>query len=175
MRESAIIVPIRLPGALAGIRLRETVDGPLGVPGHVTLLYPFVEPESIDEQVIAGVAAVIGGTPSFDVRFREVRRWAPGGGAPQGVVWLAPDPPEPFIGLIAALWRAFPDHPPYEGMHDKVIPHVTLAAINSRHQRAVETEARRSLPFRRHVGAATLIVEGADGRWRTRRRFRLRG
>ncbi len=172
-RESAIIVPIRLPAALADIRLRETTDGPAGVPGHVTLLYPFVPPGSIDARVLAAVARVLAAVPGFDLRFREVRRWAPGGGAPEGVVWLDPEPAAPLVELIAALSKAFPDHLPYGGMHDTVIPHVSLASIDRRHRGAVEAEARRWLPFRRRVGAAALIVEGADGRWRTRRRFPL--
>ncbi len=170
-RESAIIVPIRLPAALAEVRLRETWDGPSGVPGHVTLLYPFAPPGSIDGQVIAAVAAVVAAASAFDVRFREVRRWEPGEGASEGVVWLAPEPSEPFNELTSALFAAFPAYPPYGGMHDETIAHVSLAAVDRRHEAAVEAEARRWLPFRRRVSAATLIVEGADGRWRTRRRF----
>jgi hypothetical protein len=172
-RESAIIVPIRLPPALADVRLRETQDGPAGVPGHVTLLYPFVPPGSIDGGILAAVARVISAAEASDIRFREVRRWEPGSGAPEGVVWLDPEPSEPFVRLIAAVSKAFPDYPPYGGMHDTVIPHVSLASVDRSHQGAVEAEARRWLPFRRHVRAATLIVEGADGRWRTRRRFPL--
>lgn len=172
-RESAIIVPIRLPSALADIRLRETADGPAGVPGHVTLLYPFMPPGSIDARVLATVARVFAAARVLDVRFMEVRRWEPSGGAPEGVVWLDPEPAAPFEELIAALSKAFPDFPPYGGMHDTVIPHVSLASIDRRHQDGVEAEARRWLPFRRRVGAAALIVEGADGRWRTRRRFPL--
>jgi len=172
-RESAIIVPIRLPAALAAVRLRETFDGPLGVPGHVTLLYPFAPPASIDGGVLAAVAAVVGNVPAFDARFREVRRFDAGAGSPEGVVWLAPEPEERFSALIDALTKAFPGHPPYGGMHETVIPHVSLAALDRRHAQAVEAEARRWLPFRRRVDAVTLIVEGADGRWRTRRRFSL--
>lgn len=172
-RESAIIVPIRLPAAIAAIRLRETFDGPLGVPGHVTLLYPFATPTSIDAVVLASLAAVVGAVPAFDARFGEVRRFEPGGGSPEGVVWLAPEPEARFSALIDTLADAFPEFPPYGGMYDTVIPHVSIAA-NDRHQAdAVEAESLRWLPFRRRVSAATLIVEGLDGRWRTRRRFPL--
>ena len=169
--ESALIVPIRLPAALAEVRLRETRDGPAGVPGHVTLLYPFVPPALIDRGVLAAVAEVIGAASAFDVRFRNVRRWEPSEGAPEGVVWLEPDPSGPFNELTRALFAAFPGYPPYGGMHDETIAHVSLAAVDRRHQEAVEADARRWLPFRRRVGAATLIVEGANGRWRTRARF----
>ena len=172
-RESAIIVPIKLPAALAAIRQLETVDGPLGVPGHVTVLYPFAPPASIDEGVLAAVAAVVAAVPAFDAWFTEVRRFEPDAGSPEGVVWLAPEPEARFTALIAALTKAFPAFPPFGGRYDTVIPHATLAALDRRHAAAVEAAARRWLPFRRRVGAATLIVEGADGRWRTRRRFPL--
>ena len=43
-----------------------------------------------------------------------------------GVVWLAPEPAEPFIALTELLAAAFPDHPPYEGAHDEIVPHLTL-------------------------------------------------
>ena len=162
-RESAIIVPIRLPAALAEIRLRETRDGPAGVPGHVTLLYPFVPPGSIDARVLTKIARVIAAAQAFDIRFREVRRWEPGADAPEGVVWLEPEPSAPFVGLIGALSKVFPEYLPYGGMYDTVIPHVSLAAIDRRRQNAIETEARRWLPFRRRVAAASLIVEG--DRW----------
>lgn len=174
-RESAIIVPIRLPAALAAVRLRETIDGPLGVPGHVTLLYPFAPPPSIDARLIARVATIIAAAPAFDARFRNVRRFEPDAGAREGVVWLEPEPSRRFASLIGALTREFPEYPPFGGMYDTVIPHVSLAAIDRRHADAAEAEARRWLPFRRRVAAATLIVEGVDGRWRTRRRLPLGG
>ena len=43
------------------------------------------------------------------------------------VVYLAPEPDAPFRRLTAALASAFPDYPPYEGAHEEVIPHLTVA------------------------------------------------
>jgi len=171
--ESALIVPVRLPPAIAATRLRETFDAPLGVPGHVTLLYPFAPPAAIDAGVLDQVSAVVGAAPAFVARFREVRRFEPGPGASEGVVWLHPEPSARFIALIDALTAAFPQYPPYGGQHTTVIPHVSIAALDRNHAAAAEAEARRYLPFQRRVVVATLIVEGRDGRWRTRRRFRL--
>jgi 2'-5' RNA ligase len=174
-RKSAIVVPIRLPAALRAIMLRESATARLGVPAHVTLLFPFVSPPSISPDVRASVARVIGGAPAFDVAFRVVRRFEPGEGAPNGVVWLAPEPAAPFLALIDRTWKAFPDYPPYGGAFDEVIPHLTLADDDGMRMDLNEAEAGRHLPFRRRVTRAALIVEGADGRWRTRRRFPLRG
>jgi hypothetical protein len=172
-RRSAIVVPIRLPAALTALRLRESASARASVPAHVTVLFPFLPPASIDGDVLARVAAIAGSVPAFDVAFREVRRFEPGGAAPEGVVWLAPEPATPFNALIAAVFSAFPDHPPYGGVHEETIPHVTIAADDRGHMDAVEEEASRRLPFRRRATAAALIVEGDDGHWRTRRRFPL--
>jgi 2'-5' RNA ligase len=173
-RRSAIVVPIRLPAALRALLLRESATARLGVPGHVTLLFPFVPAESIDRAVLAAVGRVVGAAPAFDVAFRAVRRFEPGDGAPNGVVWLAPEPAAPFISLTGQLASAFPDYPPYGGAFAGVIPHVTLADDDAARMDRNEAEARANLPFRRRVGGATLIVEGADGRWRTLRRLPLR-
>jgi 2'-5' RNA ligase len=173
-RRSAIVVPFRLPATLDALRLRESSSARAGVPAHVTILFPFVPPRSVDGDVLLRVAAIAAAVPAFDVAFGEVRRWEPSDAAPDGVVWLAPEPAAPFIALTAAIFAAFPEHPPYGGIHEETIPHLTLAADDRAHMGAVVAEARRHVPFRRRASAAVLIVEGDDGRWRTRRRFALR-
>ena len=168
-RLSAIVAPIRLPAALESIRQRHVDNASLGVPGHVTLLVPFVEPPSIDAAVLDRARAAIARTPAFDVAFTEVRFWDPGP-TPEGVVWLPPTPAQPFLDMTVALVEAFPGYLPYGGLHDEVIPHLTLA--NARvDAAAIEAEACWRVPFRRRVTHALMLVESADGRWRTARRF----
>ena len=172
---SAIVVPIRLPTGLRAVMVRESASARLGVPAHVTLLFPFVAARAIGTDVLALVERVLGGAAAFDVAFRDVGRFEPGGTAPNGVVWLAPDPVAPFMSLIDQLSNAFPDYPPYGGVFDEVIPHVTLADDDATRMDSNVAEASRYLPFRRRVSDAALLVEGADGRWRTRRRFPVGG
>lgn len=172
-RRSAIVVPIRLPGALETIRLREVASARAGAPAHVTLLFPFVPADELGVGHLADVARVVASVPAFDVRLRAARRWEPGEGAPEGLIWLDPEPAGPFITLTERLARAFPDHRPYGGLHDSIIPHLTIASDDRRRLGAVQEAATRELPLRRRVTAAILIVEAADGRWRTRRRFAL--
>ena len=172
-RRSAIVVPIRLPAELESIRMREVASARAGAPAHVTLLFPFVPALDLRSDHLGRVAAVVESVPAFEVLLRVVRRWDPGGGAPEGVIWLDPEPSEPFVTLTRALGRAFPNHQPYGGIHDTIVPHLTIASDDRRRLGAVQAEAARSLPLRRRVSNAILIVEGADGRWRTRRRFPL--
>jgi 2'-5' RNA ligase len=172
-RRSGIIVPVWLPEPLEAIRMREVASARAGAPAHVTLLFPFVPVASLEAGHLARVAEAIRSVAAFDVVLREARRWDAGGGAPEGVVWLYPEPSEPFVVLTRALAGAFPEYQPYGGLHDTIIPHLTIASDDRRRLRAVQAAAASSLPLRRRVSAATLIVEGVDGRWRTRRRFRL--
>jgi 2'-5' RNA ligase len=172
-RRSGIIVPIRLPADLESIRHREVASARAGAPAHVTLLFPFVPARLLRTEHLERLAEVVASVPAFDVAFREVRRWDAGGGAPEGLIWLDPEPSEPFIELTKALGRAFPDYQPYGGIHDTIVPHLTIASDDRRRLQAIQAEAGRSLPLRRRVSSAILIVEGADGRWRTRGRFPL--
>ena len=103
--ESALIVPVELPAELA--RLRDALDpsAAAGVPAHITLLYPFVAPDRLNESVFAPVAEIASTVAAFPFTLHRVQRWP-------DVVCLLPDPSEPFSRLIGALASAFPDYPP---------------------------------------------------------------
>ena len=47
----------------------------IGIPPHVTLLFPFVPAEDVDERILADLGALFAATPPFRVSFRELRRW----------------------------------------------------------------------------------------------------
>jgi 2'-5' RNA ligase len=170
-KRSAIVVPVRLPPALEAIRLEHVDNAPLGVPPHVTLLFPFVEPPAIDAAVLDRAGRAVGRIRTFDVRFRHVTSFEPG---PEtaGVVWLAPEPAAPFVALTESLVEDFPAYLPYGGIHDEVIPHLTLANVDV-DVPALVTAARPHLPFRRRAAAAVLLVEDPAGRWRAARRLPL--
>jgi 2'-5' RNA ligase len=86
-----------------------------GIPPHVTLLFPCApDPD--------GVGDVLEGVEAFDVEFREVRRFPQG-----GVVYLAPQPEQPFVRLAELLWERFPDWPPFGGEFPTITPHLTVA------------------------------------------------
>jgi len=147
-------------------RLLHTYDGALGVPAHVTVLYPFVPPASLEADLTALVAELAASQAPFDVSFRRVARW------PDGIVYLPPEPPEPFLALIAGACARWPEWPPYGGAHDEVVPHLTVVD-----DEAVADEAARdvesSLPLAARIDELTLLAEGADGRWRVHAAFPL--
>jgi 2'-5' RNA ligase len=144
----------------------------LGVPPHVTILSPFLEPERINSAVLDTLAAIAGAELAFDTWFTVVRRWPPSEIGP-GVVWLEPDPAAPFLRLTRAVWAAFPDHPPYGREDDDLEAHLTIAIDDPDRFDAVEAATATFLPFRRRASSVDLLVEGRGGGYRTRRRFRL--
>ena len=106
--ESAIIVPVSVPVGVNRLRERMDPSAADGVPAHVTLIYPFMPPSELKDNVRRRVEDIIAAEPAFPFVLASVGRWPK-------VVYLQPDPEDPFRRLTAALASAFPDYPPYEG------------------------------------------------------------
>ena len=105
--------------------------------------------------------AAVAAEAAFPLVLQRVRRWP-------NVVWLEPEPAEPFRRLIAALTSAFPEYPPYGGLHDEVIPHVTVAADQPEDFAAAAAHALPPmLPIRDFVREAWLIGHTPDRPWHT--------
>jgi 2'-5' RNA ligase len=170
-RGSAVIVPIPLPSELEAVRAATVTVARLGVPAHVTLLVPWLEPRAIEAGDIAALRRIAAAEPVFDVQLGVVGTFAADVEQP-GTVYLAPDPTEPFVRLTRAIWAAYPDRPPYGGAFETVVPHLTVADDVARHAE-VEAIAATMLPLRRRISEAWLIVEGDDDRWARRARLAL--
>ena len=137
---------------------RHTSSGAEGMPLHITLLFPFVDSESLP---LAEVAEIMRGFEPFEFTLTEPCRF----GARDVVLWLAPEPSAPFVAITGALVRAFPAHQPYEGAFDEVVPHLTVAVSRDPHLLdAIEPEVAAGLPFRSRATSAT-IVHHVEGTW----------
>lgn len=167
-RTGALVVAIPSADALfADARFPSDADGP-GAPPHVTIVAPFAVPDALTPNEAARLQLAISGLAPFDAAFGAVRRFD------DGTAWLAPDDPDPFRRLTAAVAEAFPAWPPSRGEHTEVIPHLTLAA-GARAEQA-EALAREALPLEQRVTTVTYGSYSAEpGSWRTARTFRLIG
>ena len=164
---SAVIVRIRVPTAIDRLRRAHDPSARDGIPAHVTILYPFVSSGLLDGSMRRDLADVAGRAEPFDVAFRRVRTWP-------GVVYLEPEPAAPFIGLIAAVAARFPAYPPYEGVHDTVVPHLTVMERDDVPAGPVVAAAAGVLPFAARAAALEVLVLDPDlGRWRRRWRIAL--
>jgi len=170
--ETALIVPVPEAEPVVG-PWRASLDtaASWGVPAHITVLYPFLPVDEIDAQVLATVAGIVAGTPGIDLTLTRVDWFG------EVAAWLAPEPAEPFRALTMALWRAFPQAPPYRGLFDEVIPHLTVGENRPMSAlTAAATAVAGQLPIRARVASVRLIAgtPGPDG-WRTLCEFPLGG
>jgi 2'-5' RNA ligase len=159
---SAVIVTVpSAEDAVAQHRTRFDRAAGLGVPAHVTILYPFVPPSLIDAHVISTLAAAVATVPRFHAAC-ETTGWFG-----TEVLWLDPQPADRFRALTTAVARAFPAHPPYGGEYDEVIPHLTVGHDAELEQlRDAAKEVLPHLPIRMTVKTAALWCGTDDpGSW----------
>lgn len=170
MAESGLIVCVPEAEALVG-KLRERFDASarIGVPAHITVLFPFMPSTGIDASVIRAVRAVVGKARAFEFSLATVGRFAT-------TTYLAPDPPEPFIALTESLFREFPRFPPFAGAFPTVVPYLTVAHGSAADSVLAQAELLAALAARGPVTArcaSIALFENATGLWRPTQVFPL--
>jgi 2'-5' RNA ligase len=163
---SAIVVRVPLPTALARLRMRWDWAASVGVPPHVTIVFPFLPAAGLGPDVRRTLVGLAAAQRPFDVRFAKVGRFPT-------VVYLAPHPSSPFSRLTEAVVDRFPDYPPYGGVHDVVTPHLTITESNEAPLERIAAQADAALPFSHRVTRIEVIVESGEGRWQPRWRISL--
>ncbi len=158
---SAVIVRARLPAGLERLRRRFVGNAADGVPAHVTLLHPFIEPAGLDARVRRVLAAVAAGHAAFDYRQASMAVWPT-------AVYVAVVPADPFVRLQRDLQAAFPDWPIYGARPDfEFAPHLTVADRDHVDDRRVrDAAAWHTLPRSGRAGGIDVSGTGTDGRWR---------
>ena len=170
MAESGFIV--RVPEAEPLVRaLRERYDesARLGVPAHVTVLFPFMPPERIDTSVLERIRLAIGGTRPFEFSLSAVGRFP-------ATAYLEPAPPAPFVALTEALAAEFPQFPPFAGEFPTIIPHLTVAHGNADEAHFVEAQLVAKLAEHgsiRSTCRSLELLENSSGHWRQLHVFHL--
>lgn len=159
---AAVIVRAMLPPALERLRRRSVRDAIVGVPAHLTMLYPFIEPARLGPSVRRRLMTVAAATQPFDYRLLGSATWP-------DTVYVAVDPVEPFIDLQRRLGAAFPDFPIYgTDPGFEFVPHVTIAEGPPIDDDAtLEDPAWRSLPRPARATAIEVIARPTDAPWRT--------
>jgi 2'-5' RNA ligase len=150
-RHSALIVPVpAAEPAVSKWRARHDPSAAFGMPAHVTVLYPFIAPDAITHSVERDLESVIGQHPAFPFGLVGVDRFP-------GILYLAPEPAEPFRDLTAALYERWPDHPPYGGAFGEVVPHVTV--VQGSEPPEVAPELEQAAPIEAEATEVWLMAE----------------
>ena len=142
----------------------------LGIPFHVTLLFPFAPREHLTAELLEDVRAFFAAQPAFEFELAHVAAW------PQ-VVYAVPEPDAALRDCMQRLFARFPAWPPYGGEHAEVIPHATLGEDVDAARVVAEIEQRLAahLPRRYRAEEVTLLEEFAPNKWRERDRFPFAG
>jgi 2'-5' RNA ligase len=132
------------------------------VPAHITVLYPFKPPEEITAGVIAGLRRVF-------ARFEPFSFSLSGVGMFPETFYLVPTPGEPFVDLTHAVHEQYPETPPYGGVFDQIIPHLTVGhgsdgALTERMAQEVEDSLRPELPILA-TAAEVKLFDNSCGEW----------
>ncbi|MGH9122624.1 MAG: 2'-5' RNA ligase family protein [Acidimicrobiales bacterium] len=159
---SAILVPVPEADSIVG-EWRRKCDpvARAGVPPHVTLICPWIPPAQITAEKVRELSSCLQGTKAFDFHLSHVG-WFSG-----RVVWLAPDPVEPFLELTAHLATCF-GTPPWDDAYDEVVPHLTVAhATDGVDLTEVADEVQEFLPIICRADEVRVMV-GDGQEWKVR-------
>lgn len=140
-----------------------------GVPAHFTVLYPFLPPHLIDEAVLERLATLFAAVPSFDIALTHTAWFG------EHVLWLAPEDPAPLRALTELVHAAFPEYPPFAGLFEDVVPHLTVGhGVHLAEMIAAEGEVQQHLPVRSTAREVVLMTQvEPEGVWSTAARFPL--
>ena len=119
---SALIVSVPEADPVVGA-FRAALDSgaALGVPSHITVLYPFMPTSALDTDVIVQLSGLFASIYAFEISLTSIE-WFD-----HNVVYLRPDPDAALRQMTALVADQWPQWPPYEGAHPNPTPHLTIA------------------------------------------------
>jgi 2'-5' RNA ligase len=170
--ESAFVV--RVPEAepsVGALRARFDASAKLGVPAHITLLFPFMSPERITGAVLERAERALHEVAAFPFQLVAARRFA-------ATAYLAPEPAAPFVALTQKLVERFPEYPPYGGKFQSVVPHLTAAHGSAEAAECAAAELKASLSASGSIKctcSAVALLENSSGLWKEMHVFSLPG
>jgi 2'-5' RNA ligase len=169
--ESALVVLIpEVEHLVKSFRDQYEPSAAVGVPAHVTILYPFKPPDELTADVIATLQGLISRLPSFYVSFPEFQAFS-------DTIYLAPLPAEPFRRLTKIIVERYPETPPYGGAFAEIVPHLTVAQMGNFQRLDKITDefreaAQKKLPISARVNTVSLM-DNSSRYWKVRAQFSL--
>ncbi len=136
-----IVAPHELQAIAVPLLRRYAPDTLTRVPAHLTVLYPFVAYERLDD-ACAELETICASIAPFEVTLA-------GYGEFPGAIYMAPRNPRPIKRLFRAIYGHFPECPPYRGAFgDELTPHLTVGEFETPdEQRAARAALPRYAPF----------------------------
>jgi 2'-5' RNA ligase superfamily len=144
---------------------------PEAIPLSLTLLYPFAPPSEVERHYDT-LRGFFASYEPFGFELVRLEQWDE-----SGAVYAVPEPEQPLRELMRALWRVFPQFPPYGEAGGDPPPHASLTSTGGADRAATRARVERRLegllpaPF--HISEVTLMEESEPDRCRLRETFRL--
>ena len=154
---------------VGALRMRYDESARLGVPAHVTVLFPFMAPAAVSASVLTDLERLFVSRRAFRFRLSSVGRFV-------ATSYLEPRPAEPFVSLTEAVAHAYPAFPPFGGEFPSIVPHLTLAHGNAAEAEVAARAAAAALSSGGPIECAcrsVVLMENSSGRWRRMHEFFL--
>ena len=157
--QSALLLTVPAAEAAVGPhRARLDPSARDGVPAHLTVLYPFLRPAEIGPDLLEALSRLFAGVTRFAFTLDRVRWFG------ESVVWLGPSDESPFRALTELAAAAYPGCPPYGGVYEDVVPHLTLGQDDDLAELCAAAEAVRPLlPIATEATEVTLMAGPRPG------------
>jgi 2'-5' RNA ligase len=141
----------------------------MGIPLHVTLLYPFAPPDQVHERALNDFFREF---EPFTLTLTGLATWPL-------VVYAAPEPRDRLLAMMHALFEKYPEYPPYEGEIDEPEPHATLTELERAESLCdvlaqIRARTESLFPLTSEIRDVALLEEYEPNWWREHRRFALR-
>ena len=169
--ESALVIHVPEAEDLVGsYRIKYDHEASVGVPAHITLLWPFVPTSLITPDIQNQLAHLFSNFHSFQFSLTELRRF------PE-VLYLAPSPSDKIIELVQIIASRFPKYPPYGGQFKEISPHLTIAQSDEpklleKIAEELNPTVKKALPIFKAVTEVSLLEKQNDY-WTETRTFSL--
>jgi hypothetical protein len=121
--EGATGLVVTVPQAEASareVRCRYDTAAQFSMPAHITVLFPWLLVSDVSADVLLQLERLTQSLEPFDAKLVGTGRFP-------ATLWLKPEPTDKFRDLTLAVWREWPNTAPYEGQHDSIVPHLTVA------------------------------------------------
>ena len=136
-----IVAPHELQAIAVPLLRRYAPDTLTRVPAHLTVLYPFVAYDRLDE-ACAQLDQICASIAPFEVTLAGYAEFP-------GAIYMPPRNPQPIKRLFHTIYRHFPECPPYRGAFgDDLTPHLTVGEFeNPEEQHAARAAMPRYAPI----------------------------
>jgi 2'-5' RNA ligase len=142
----------------------------LGTPAHITINYPFHPGVDPSPDLHRQLEALFAEFDPFSFAFRRVARFP-------HVLYLPPEPAEPFTQLIERVATHFPESPPYSGAYESITPHLTV--VQSEDEDVLDTLEEELLALAESFlplmvqASEVWLLDNSSGTWERRVSFPL--